>query len=217
MLTLAFDTSSSVTSVAVLDGADVVAAADHDAPARQGEVLAPAIAALLTTASLTIGDLDRIVVGVGPGPFTGLRVGLMTARSLGHALGIPVIGVVSLDSLAAQVSSGDVVVATDARRKEVYWARYDASGARVEGPLVDRPAELVAQLVAGGFAGRVVGPGFRLYADAFAGFDVVPDVDASAVHLARLAAEGRTTETTSPLYLRRPDAVAAVARKAVLT
>jgi tRNA threonylcarbamoyl adenosine modification protein YeaZ len=157
------------------------------------------------------------VVGVGPGPFTGLRVGLMTARSLGHALGVPVVGVVSLDSLAAQVTGDDVIVATDARRKEVYWARYDAAGARVAGPSVDRPAGLVARLASDAFTGRVVGPGARLYADAFAAFATEPDVEVSAAWLARLAVEGRVAESTAPLYLRRPDATAPGARKPALT
>ena len=217
MLTLALDTSSAVTSVALHDGGDVVAAAEHDAPARQGEVLAPAVADLLAASSATVRDLTGIVVGVGPGPYTGLRVGLMTARSLGHALGLPVVGVVSLDSLAAQVAGVDLVVATDARRKEVYWARYDASGARVDGPEVCRPADLAAQLRAEGFAGQVVGPGARRYAEALDGFDLRPDVEVSAAALARLAAAGCTTESTAPLYLRRPDAVPSTTRKRVLT
>lgn len=217
MLTLAFDTSSAVTSVALHDGQDVVASAEQDAPARQGEVLAPEIERLLRDRDLTVRDVEQVVVGVGPGPYTGLRVGLMTARSLGHALGIAVVGVVSLDSLAAQCAGDEVVVATDARRKEVYWARYDASGARVAEPSVDRPADLAAHLHQAGFAGRIVGPGARLYTAALDGFDLVPDVEVSAAALARLAVAGRVTDTTAPLYLRRPDAVASTARKPVLT
>ncbi len=179
-------------------------------------MLAPAIEALVRDAGVIVKDLTQVVVGVGPGPFTGLRVGLMTARSLGHALGVPVVGVVSLDSLAAQVNGGEVVVATDARRKEVYWARYDVDGTRVEGPSVDRPADLEVRLGADGFSGRVVGPGARLYAEMFAAFEVDPDVEVSAADLARLAAAGRITETTAPLYLRRPDAVEPTARKPAL-
>ncbi len=109
-------------------------------------------------------DLTAIGVGIGPGPFTGLRVGLVTARTLGLVLEIPVYGVCSLDVLAVEAATaavgGDFVVATDARRKEVYLAAYDASGARTSGPVVDKPAELATSLPA-------VGEGAMLYPDHF--------------------------------------------------
>jgi len=212
------DTSSTVTSVALHDDADVIAVVDHDAVARQGELLAPAIQAVLAAAGVSASDLGRVVVGVGPGPFTGLRVGLMTARALGHALGVPVVGVVSPDTLAAQVSGADeVVVVTDARRREVYWAAYDRTGARTTGPAVERPADVAARLLSSGFAGLVVGPGAALYADLFAGLAVRPDIAASAAWAARLAHAGRLAPSTAPLYLRRPDAQEPSARKPVLT
>src|SRR5689334_24959835 len=111
---------------------------------RHGEMLAPGIADVLAQAGATSRDVTAVAVGVGPGPFTGLRVGLVTARTLALALGIPVHGVCSLDVLAAQaVGEGAVdrpfLVATDARRKEVYWAAYDERGVRLGDPEVSRP------------------------------------------------------------------------------
>src|SRR5690348_5025890 len=85
-----------------------------------------------------MADLDAVVTGLGPGPFPGLRVGVVTAAALGDARGLPVVGVCSLDA----VGSGARTVVTDARRKEVYWATYDAEGVRVDGPGVVRPEEL---------------------------------------------------------------------------
>ena len=213
---LAIDTSSVVTSVAVHDGSGVVADASHRAPNRHAEILTPAVSAVVHEAGATMRDVTSIAVGVGPGPFTGLRVGLMTARALGHALGVDVLGVVSLDSVAAQVRRGCVVV-TDARRREVYTASYDDSARRGAGPEVVAPADLGDRLRAVGYAGAVVGPGVALYPDAFAELDVVADVDASAAEIARLAVAGSTVPSTAPLYLRRPDATPPGARKPALT
>ena len=136
-------------------------------------------------------------------PCTGLRVGLVTARTLGFVLDLPVYGVCSLDVLAVEaadtgVVSGDFTVATDARRKEVYLARYDASGARLEGPLVDKPAVLATDQ-------PVVGEGGSLYPDAFP--NRVGPTAPSAGWLARVVAEERAElHDPEPLYLRRPDA-----------
>jgi tRNA threonylcarbamoyl adenosine modification protein YeaZ len=115
---------------------------------RHGELLAPLITEVLHEAGVTVGDLDGVVAGVGPGPFTSLRVGVVTAASLAHALGLRAVGVCSLDGIADGVGAGpgrDLVVVTDARRREVYWARY-RDGRRVEGPDVARPADLLARL-----------------------------------------------------------------------
>ena len=86
---------------------------------------------------MDVEDLEAIVVGCGPGPFTGLRVGMATAAAYGHALGLPVHGVCSLDAIGI-VAGGNLLVVTDARRREVYWARY-RDGVRVEGPAVAAP------------------------------------------------------------------------------
>jgi tRNA threonylcarbamoyladenosine biosynthesis protein TsaB len=202
---LAFDTATPFVTVALHDGEDVVVELTSDRPLKHGEQLAPLIERALERAGIVRQDLTAIAVGVGPGPFTGLRVGLVTARTLAFVLEIPVYGVCTLDVLAVEAVdtgavSGEFVVATDARRKEVYLARYDEAGARLEGPLVDRPAVLAT--------GRpVVGEGASLYPDAFS--NPAGPQRPSAGWLARVVAEERAELTDpEPLYLRRPDAVA---------
>jgi tRNA threonylcarbamoyladenosine biosynthesis protein TsaB len=209
---LAFDTATPHVTVALHDGASVVATFESEESMRHGEMLAPGIEHVLSAAGVPVSSLTAIAVGVGPGPFTGLRVGLVTARTLGFVLDIPVYGVCSLDALAVEaVDTGAVaeefVVATDARRKEVYFARYDAGGARLDGPLVDKPAVLATGV-------PVVGQGAVLYPEAFP-HRVGPEVP-SAGWLARCVAEERAElSDPEPLYLRRPDAVAAHAAKPV--
>ena len=150
-------------------------------------------------------DLGAVVVGLGPGPFTGLRVGLVTAATMADALGRPAYGVCSLDAVGA----GERVVVTDARRREVYWARYDGDE-RVEGPAVERPAELAERLRGSG--ARLVGAGAVLHRDAFDGLPVDDGPGhPSCPALVRLAADrvlgGAPSDPLTPLYLRRPDAV----------
>ena len=114
------------------------------------ERITPNVLAALADAGLTMADLDAVVVGCGPGPFTGLRVGMATAAAYGHALGIPVYGVCSLDAIGGQ-TTGETLVVTDARRREVYWARY-RDGVRIDGPAVSAPADVdpgTARSVAG--------------------------------------------------------------------
>ncbi len=212
MLVLAFDTATPAVTVAVLDDDQALAERCAAAPNRHGELLAPLIAASLDAAGLTAGDLDRIVVGVGPGPFTGLRVGVVTALTLGDALGVPVHGICSLDALAAD--RGDVVAVTDARRREVYWARY-LDGALVAGPTVEQPAALAARLRAEMAPPLLVGPGAQLYADQFEDLPSQPLGQVVAAVLGRLASAGRGPRPPIPLYLRRPDAVPAPIRRAV--
>ncbi len=113
---------------------------------RHGELLAPGVAQVLAEAGIPVGSLAAVVAGTGPGPFTGLRVGLVTAAALADAVGIPAYGVCSLDAVAGPVAAaGRVLAVTDARRREVYWAVY-AAGRRVAGPEVGRPADLAALL-----------------------------------------------------------------------
>jgi tRNA threonylcarbamoyladenosine biosynthesis protein TsaB len=200
---LAFDTATPLVTVALHDGDDVVWEDVSELPLKHGEQLAPLIERALRDTRLVRQDLTAIGVGVGPGPFTGLRVGLVTARTLGFVLDVPVYGVCTLDVLAVQAAdtgavTGDFVVATDARRKEVYLASYDETGARLEGPAVSRPADAATEL-------PVVGEGALLYPDAFprATGPTMP----SAGWLARVIAEERAElRDPEPLYLRRPDA-----------
>ena len=200
---LAFDTATPIVTVAVHDGSDVVAEAVSEQPMRHGEQLAPLIERVFAEAGIVRQDLTAVGVGVGPGPFTGLRVGLVTARTLGYVLEIPVYGVCSLDVLAVEAVdtaavTGDFVVATDARRKEVYLASYDDAGRRLAGPEVVRP-EVAATLL------PVVGEGARLYPDAFA--HPAGPVRPSAGWLAVVLTDERAEITDpEPLYLRRPDA-----------
>ncbi len=222
MLLLALDTSTPAVTVALADvtgdgRVDVLGRRDEVAARRHGELLAPMVREVLAAAAARPVELDAVAAGVGPGPFTGLRVGLVTAVTMADALGIPAYGVCSLDAVAGRDAASDVVVVTDARRREVYWARY-SGGDRVEGPSVDRPAELASCWPA---ATRVVGAGAASYREVFAGY-VVDDRDPypSAVRIAALAAaraaERAPAEALTPLYLRRPDAVAPGPAKAVL-
>ncbi len=140
---LAFDTATPHVTVALHDGDSVVASFESDESMRHGEMLAPGIEQVLREAGVSAKHLTGVAVGVGPGPYTGLRVGLVTARTLAHVLKVPVHGVCTLDILAAAgVDDGleDFAVATDARRKEVYVASYVA-GRRVRGPEVLKPVD----------------------------------------------------------------------------
>lgn len=208
---LAFDTATPLVTVALHDGADVVAERTSERPMKHGESLAPLIDAVVADAGLVRQDLTAIAVGAGPGPFTGLRVGLVTARTLGLALDVPVYAVCTLDVLAVEAYdtgavSGDYLVATDARRKEVYLASY-TDGVRVDGPAVLKPADAASDL-------PVVGEGATLYPDAFP--HAVGPARPSAGWLARVVTEERAELLDpEPLYLRRPDAVAPAAPKPV--
>jgi tRNA threonylcarbamoyl adenosine modification protein YeaZ len=213
VLLLAFDTATPAVTVALHDGARVVAEQTTVDARRQGELLAPHIADVLAQGGVTPADLTQIAVGIGPGPFTGLRVGVVTARVMGQALDLPVGGVCSLDALAAEAVATGVVpdsflVATDARRREVHWAAYDVGpdgrAVRTAGPHVALPADVPV-------GGRpVVGRGADLYPDLL-GSRVGP-ADPAASALAAYAVEelaaGRPLAEPVPLYLRRPDAVA---------
>jgi tRNA threonylcarbamoyl adenosine modification protein YeaZ len=209
VLLLAFDTATPAVTVALHDGQRVLAETATVDARRHGELLAPSIAKVIADAGADQRDLTAIAVGVGPGPFTGLRVGLVTARVYGRTLGIPVHGVCSLDVLAraARPAAGgrEFLAVTDARRKELYWARYAGTGERLAGPSVDRPAEIPADL-------PVAGQAVSLYPDQL-GEPIWPEHLSAAV-LATLVAEALTTTPSGsvellppePLYLRRPDA-----------
>lgn len=196
---LAFDTATPHVTVALHDGGSVIASFDSDEPMRHGEMLAPGIARVLSDARATAKDLSVIAVGVGPGPFTGLRVGLVTARTLAFVREIPVHGVCSLDILAASaIDAGleEFAVATDARRKEVYLASY-AGGRRVSGPGVLKPIDAATDQ-------PVVGRGAMLYPESFPNA-AGPEHPMAAVLCDVVLNERFELLEPNPLYLRRPD------------
>jgi tRNA threonylcarbamoyladenosine biosynthesis protein TsaB len=204
---LAFDTATSAVTVAVADGERVLATATTVDARRHGELLAPAIVAVLAEAGVDRRELTAIAVGVGPGPFTGLRVGLVTARTLGAVLTVPVLGVCTHDHLAlASGLTGKYRVVTDARRKEVHWSLYDGER-RLDGPHVERPDTAA-------WTGPAVGEGAWLYPEAFP--DGREPRHPSAAALSTWVARGLPTLEPIPLYLRRPDVAEPAARKSVL-
>ncbi len=222
MLVLGLDTSSPAVSAVLvdLDGERPVAGSVVVDGRRHGELLAVGVRTVL--AAVDPRELRAVVVGRGPGPFTGLRVGLVTAAALADAWGLPVYGVCSLDAMVPPALAGlpaDVVGVADARRREVYWARYVA-GRRVDGPAVDRPAELAEQLRALPVPPVLVGAGAVLHREVFEGLSLQDDpLHPSAELLVRLAEEriraGRPSDPLTPLYLRRPDATEPGAPKRV--
>jgi len=202
--TLAIDTATGI-NVGLAHGGQPVAARSEESSRKHVELLQPMVDALLADAGVVLGDLDRIVVGVGPGPFTGLRIGIVTARTLGFVTGVPVRGACTLDAIALRWFAGgdfappppgsDVVVATDARRHELYWARYAPSGERLGAPEVSAPADLPNLPTAGPGVGAAPTLDAALLA---ARIDDLPDVG------------------LEPLYLRKPDAELPRTRKSAL-
>jgi tRNA threonylcarbamoyl adenosine modification protein YeaZ len=169
-LTLAIDTSTSRTIVGIIDGDNVLFEEFHEGATDHGRALTELVARALKVSR----PPQQVVAGMGPGPFTGLRVGISFAHAFGLARSIPVIGVCSLDAIV--VDQSEYTVAIDARRKEIYWARYK-DGVRVEGPSVNKPAEV---------------EGFIM--------DRYPDMK-------KLVTLSISQSVTEPMYLRRPDAV----------
>jgi tRNA threonylcarbamoyl adenosine modification protein YeaZ len=216
VLVLAVDTATPAVTAGVVDIAEMVVLAECvtvDAKAH-GELLTPHILSALAEAGRTLADVDAIVCGVGPGPFTGLRAGMATAAALGQALAKPVYPVCTLDALAA-VEEGPLLVASDARRKEVYWAAYDAAGKRVVGPSVDKPAVVVDRLPDLGLT-RVAGNGATLYDLGLTRTGREFPTPLGLARVARAAVlDGATPGPFTPLYLRRPDAEVPGTRKRV--
>lgn len=203
-LVLVIDTATPAVTAAVVraDGPVTVLAQRLTAdPRAHAESLTPNVLGAMSDSAVSMPDLDAVVVGCGPGPFTGLRVGMATAAAFGHALGIPVFGVCSLDGIggAAQLrEAGEVLVVTDARRREVYWARY-RDGVRVSDPAVAAPADVPV-------AGVSAVAGSASHAALF-GLPVLGPEYPSAAGLVAAAADlGAVPEPLVPLYLRRPDA-----------
>ena len=221
MRILGIDTSSDLSSVALVDGDAVVAREVLDGR-RHAEVLALLLREVLDESFRP----EFIACGVGPGPYTGLRVGVTTAQVLGLAWSVPVVGICSLDAIAAQVScDGDFLVTADARRKEAYWARYDRNRRRTDGPRVSRIDELDADVAAlprfgelSGAAGEPLRPRAAVIARLAGAFrDLGEEIAASGIELSVHGGDsGATADSVRgarllapvPLYIRRPDAVA---------
>ncbi|KMO77245.1 tRNA (adenosine(37)-N6)-threonylcarbamoyltransferase complex dimerization subunit type 1 TsaB [Mycolicibacterium chubuense] len=198
-LVLAIDAATpAVTAGVVRVGDEVELLAEQVTvdPRAHAEQLTPNIVAALADAGVGVDQLDAVVVGCGPGPFTGLRVGMATAAAFGHALGVPVRGVCSLDAIAVG-TAGEVLVVTDARRREVYWARY-RDGARVDGPAVNAAADVPA--------GAAAVAGSLEHAALFDLPRLAPVYPSATGLVAAVADWDVEPDPLVPLYLRRPDA-----------
>ncbi len=206
-LWLGIDTSTGV-SVALARPGHVLGSRSLTATNVHAEQLMPLVSEVMADCGHALSDLAGVVVGIGPGPFTGLRVGIVTAQTLAYVLDVPVRGVCSLDivalGVAATTPGRPFTVVSDARRKELYWATYDAGGRRLDGPTVTLPGDVPT--------GLVTGPAADLYD--LAGQRVVVALDPGLV----AAAPERLPDLgTEPLYLRRPDAQVSTGIKTVLT
>ena len=284
MLVLALDTATPVVTAGLVElpgsgPAVPLAARAHDGR-KHGELLVPAVRALCAEAGRSLPSVEAIVVGVGPGPFTGLRVGIATAAALGHALDVPVHGVCSHDGIATawsaggtgsdtawsaggtgsdtawsaggtrndtawsaggtrndtawsaggtrndtaagvagsgaghpQSGAGNLLVVTDARRREVYWAAYDPAARRLTGPAVEVPAALAERLPELAI-GTVVGdPAFAVPLGTAVTGPATPAPESLVEVAAGALRAGRAPAPVEPLYLRRPDAVEPTGRK----
>lgn len=193
MTSLVIDTATSRTSVGLFDGAIPLFAGRHDGATEHGEALPRLVEGALEVARDAGREISQVVVGMGPGPFTGLRAGITFAKVFAHAREIPLAGVCSLDGIVSGVN-GEYIVATDARRKELYWARYE-SGKRIGAPQVSLPEEVKRMGL------PVYGEGAEKY-----GFEA--DIDLIYPHpLFLLAATEWAENVHEPMYLRKPDAV----------
>ncbi|MFP5019857.1 tRNA (adenosine(37)-N6)-threonylcarbamoyltransferase complex dimerization subunit type 1 TsaB [Pseudonocardia phyllosphaerae] len=233
MLVLALDTATTVVTAGLVElpgspgeAPVTLAARAHDGR-RHGELLMPAVRALCAETGRDLAEVDAVVVGAGPGPFTGLRVGIVSAAALGDALGVPVHGVCSHDAIAWAVpvpegsdprDPGNLLVATDARRREVYWALYDPTDPqvrRISGPSVEAPESLGQRL---GELGVGAVAGDPAFADRLGVAITGPSAPAPDGLVAVAAADlraGRAPAPVEPLYLRRPDAEEPTGRKRV--
>lgn len=243
VLVLALDTATPVVTAGLVDlpadggpPSTRAARAGGGSPTRRnkhGELLMPAVRELCEEAGVALGDVDAVVAGVGPGPFTGLRVGIVSAAALGDALGVPVHGVCSLDAIALSVAdgvAGNLLVVTDARRREVYWAAYDSEpgrstggtpapepgGARrLTGPSVEAPLVLADRLAELGIARAVGDPAFAATLGIGVGPPHAPTPDGLVAAAADGLRSGADPAPLEPLYLRRPDAQEPTGRKRV--
>jgi tRNA threonylcarbamoyl adenosine modification protein YeaZ len=197
-ISLAIDTSTSRTSVAIIDQGALLWHGYRDGATAHGD----ALPALVQEALVGQEVVNQVVVGMGPGPYTGLRVGIAFARSFAFARTIGVVGICSLDSIAALVvEEYDFIITTDARRKEVYWAQYK-SGLRVGVPKVEYPKELLE------IALPIFGEGAVKYGISSNSDILFPDL----VAMVRIS-ENSQNWIDEPMYLRRPDAIPTTERQ----
>lgn len=234
MVMLAVDTASAATSVALLDGEELIAHEVHIDARSHAEVLAVMVERALKAAGSP--RITTVACGVGPGAYTGLRVGVSSAQAYALGWDVPVYGVCSLDAMAlaaSQYANGPFACAIDARRRELYWAHYDESGRRLEGPFVTAPGAISEAVRTLPWFGEIALSYSEVLNSAQA--DRVGHPDAGAVALfvrsqllsgasvapmpIELSTHGQDSGATAaalrgqmllqplPLYVRRPDAV----------
>lgn len=219
---LGIETSVENVGVAIGDHSGIRATAAISSDRKHAESLTPMIQFVLQQAECTMSDLSAIAVDIGPGLFTGMRVGIATAESLAWALDVPVIPVCSLDALAitAKWSDMPIVASLDARRGEVYWALYRLRGTemqRVIEPQVASPDDVAIHIADRAEEVVCIGTGFKRYADTFEsnpwvrilGGDTVFPTASAVVSLgatALLNGDGVAPDKVEPMYLRAPDA-----------
>jgi tRNA threonylcarbamoyladenosine biosynthesis protein TsaB len=205
VIVLGLDTCLNACSVAVLDGDRVLAGAREVMARGHQERLAPMAQAVMAEAGLAFERIERVAATVGPGSFTGLRVGVAFAKGLAAALAVPAVGIGALEALAAE-ADGAVFAAIDARRGQLYGQVFE-HGRALTAPQVLAADEAARQAAA--LAGKgpltLAGPGAHLLAGAAPGARIVAPDGAEAQTVARLAA-GRAPGPLVPLYLRAPDA-----------
>jgi tRNA threonylcarbamoyl adenosine modification protein YeaZ len=187
-ITLAIDTATARTQFALLNGSELIWQEVSDGATTHGDVLAK------FGEYASKSKIDQVIVGMGPGPFTGLRTGIIFAKAFAFARAIPVHGVCSLDAIAFGIELPEFVVATDARRKEVYWAKY-TGGLRTGEPKVSSPSEL---------------PHLPIYGEGAFKYRLTADQE----HLfPNLISFPHLSTVNEPMYLRHPDAVPTAERR----
>ena len=219
MTLLGIDTSTPASAACVLraDGASFEVepppARLREGPGHARELM-PAIASAMERAGLEFGELEAIAVGVGPGTFTGLRIGIATARALASAGDLAVRPVSSLAALAEGIDADARLALIDARRGEVFGALYGAGGERLWPPFVAAPEQVAERVREAGVAARAAGDGSIRFRGVLEAAGIVVESDQSrahvvrALHVCRLAQDvaGEPPEAVLPEYLRAPDA-----------
>lgn len=187
-ITLAIDTATARTQFAILKGTELIWLEVEDGATTHGDVLAK------FGAKAAKEKIDQVIVGMGPGPFTGLRTGIVFAQSFAFARGLPIHGFCSLDAIAYGIDIPEFIVATDARRKELYWARY-VDGKRIGDPLVTAPSEI---------------PDLPIFGEGALKYSLTKD---EKNLYPNLIAFSHLIHVNEPMYLRHPDAVPTAERK----